>query len=188
MKRVKKFMSNSGAEQKWKAERKEWFLFISQFSREREIEVWKKILSERNFLFTCGISNQFFFSFFSVKKFCYDFVLNLGWIGQSIEVFLKFIWVFCWIQNGKNWNYFLLFCSFSFFPFFRRVSGPIITCLLFCQHLDALLAERIFSLDFCAFVILKKFLNNFLITFSIFFQVVRAFFHDLAWSIFKEFL
>ena len=30
------------------------------------------------------------------------------------------------------------------------------TCLLFCEHLDALLAERIFSLDFCAFVIIKK--------------------------------
>ena len=28
------------------------------------------------------------------------------------------------------------------------------TCLLFCEHLDALLAEKYFSLDLYAFVIL----------------------------------
>ena len=40
-----KFWSDFGAEQKGRAERKEsGFLFISLFSREREIAVWKTIL------------------------------------------------------------------------------------------------------------------------------------------------
>ena len=81
---------------------------------------------------------------------------------------------------------FLIFWSSSFFHVFSRISRTIMTCLLFCGHLDALLAEGIFSLDFSAFVIFKKF-----ITFSSFLvQVVckRLFFHDLASSIFREFL
>ena len=58
------------------------------------------------------------------------------------------------------------------------------TCLLFCEHLDALLAEKIFSLYLYAFVILRN-----LLTFSIFLvQVVfKSFFHNLASSIFKTF-
>ena len=32
------------------------------------------------------------------------------------------------------------------------------TCLLFCEHLDTLLAEKRFFLDLCAFVILKNLL------------------------------
>ena len=38
----------------------------------------KNAVSERNFLFTCGILKQFF-SIFLVKKFGYDFVLTLSW-------------------------------------------------------------------------------------------------------------
>ena len=56
----------------------------------------------------------------------------------------------------------LIFCSFSvFFLFFSQVSWPIMTCLLFLEHLDTLLAEMSFSLDLYAFVILKKFINFF---------------------------
>ena len=61
MKHVKKFgvilLTN-----KMKSEAKiELSLFISLFSRKREIEVWKKkSVSEQNFLFLCGILNQFF--------------------------------------------------------------------------------------------------------------------------------
>ena len=45
---------------------------------------------------------------------------------------------------------------FVFFSVFRQVSKPIMTCLLFCDHLDTLLDARNFSLDLCAFVILKN--------------------------------
>ena len=57
------------------------------------------------------------------------------------------------------------------------------TCLLFCEHLGTLLAEKILCLDLCAFVILKN------ITFSSFLIKVvckSLFFHDLASSIFKR--
>ena len=57
--------------------KREWFLFISLFSREREIEVRKKILRERNlFVHVRHFKADFFI--FLVKKFCYDFVLTLG--------------------------------------------------------------------------------------------------------------
>ena len=50
-----KFWSDFGAEQKWRAERKEWFLFIPLFLREREIEVWKNFLqASKIFLLACG--------------------------------------------------------------------------------------------------------------------------------------
>ena len=39
------------------------------------------------------------------------------------------------------------------------------TCLLFCEHLGTLLAEKIFCLDIFAFVIIKK-----ILTFSSFFS------------------
>ena len=50
------------------------FLFISLFSREREIEVKKNSVSERNFFFTCGIFKHFL-NLFLVKRFGYDVVL-----------------------------------------------------------------------------------------------------------------
>ena len=56
------------------------------------------------------------------------------------------------------------------------------TCLLFCEHLDALLAEKNFSLYLYAFVILRN-----LLTFSIVQVVFKSFFHNLASSIFKTF-
>ena len=57
-------------------------------------------------------------------------------------------------------------------------------CLLFCEHLDALLAEKIFSLDLYAFVKLRN-----LLTFSSFLVqvVIKSFFHKLASSIFLTF-
>ena len=64
-------------------------------------------------------------------------------------------------KNGKNWNYYLNFLQFSVFLFFRQVSWPIIFCRLFCEHLDTLLAERTFSLELYAFVILKNLLTIF---------------------------
>ena len=36
---------------------------------------------------------------------------------------------------------------FVFFSVFSKVSLPIMTCLLICEHLDTLLAEGNFSLD-----------------------------------------
>ena len=50
-----KLWSDFGAKQKWRVERKEsGFLFISLFSREQEIEVWKIFLwASEIFLFTC---------------------------------------------------------------------------------------------------------------------------------------
>ena len=57
------------------------------------------------------------------------------------------------------------------------------TCLLFCDHLDTLFAEKNFSLDLCAFIILKN-----VLTFSRFSVKVvwkSFFFHDLASSIFN---
>ena len=77
-------------------------------------------------------------------------------------------------------NFFAVFQVF-FFCFLRQVSLTILTCLLFCEHLDALLAEKNFSMDIYAFVILRN-----LLTFSSFLvQVVfKSFFHNLASSIF----
>ena len=65
------------------------------------------------------------------------------------------------------------------------------TCLLFCDHLDTRLAERNFSLEFYAFVILKN-----LLTFSVFWcklfllyaSFLRAFFHNMDSSIFKNYI
>ena len=51
------------------------------------------------------------------------------------------------------------------------------TCLLFCEHLDALLAEKNFSLDLYAFVKLRN-----LLTFSSFLvQVVFQSFFFIIW-------
>ena len=59
--------------------KREWFLFIPLFLREREIDVWKNFLkASETFLFTCCILKQFF-SFILVKRFGYDFVLISGW-------------------------------------------------------------------------------------------------------------
>ena len=57
--------------------------------------------------------------------------------------------------------------------------GPltIMACLLFCEHPDALLAEKNFSLDLYAFVILRN-----LLTFSSFLvQVVFKSFFFVIW-------
>ena len=62
-------------------------------------------------------------------------------------------------KNGENWNY-LNFCSFSFFSGLKTSFLDYYgACLLFCEHLDILLAEKNF-LHLCAFVILK-FINFF---------------------------
>ena len=53
-------------------------------------------------------------------------------------------------KSGTILIIFLQFFLF-FFQFFRQFSWPIMTCLLFFEHLDALLAEMIFSLDLYAF-------------------------------------
>ena len=72
-------------------------------------------------------------------------------------------------KSDKKWRklelFFLIFFRiFSFFfLFFRQVSSPIMTYLLFCQHLNILLAERNCFLDLYDFVILKI-----LLTFSSF--------------------
>ena len=57
------------------------------------------------------------------------------------------------------------------------------SCLLFCDYLDSLFAERNFSLDLYAFCKIKN-----LLTFSIFLvQVVcKSFFHYLASVILKR--
>ena len=64
--------------------KREWFLFILLFLREREIDVWKNFLQESEiFLITYDILKKFF-SFIMAKRFGYDFglfiiVLILGW-------------------------------------------------------------------------------------------------------------
>ena len=64
-----KIWSDFGAEQKWKAERKEWFLFISLFSREREIEVWKKYSNRAKFFVHVRHFKAVFFKFFWLRGF-----------------------------------------------------------------------------------------------------------------------
>ena len=45
-----------------------------------------------------------------------------------------------------------IFLNFlQFFSVFSLVSLPIMTCLLFCEHLDTLLAEGNFSFDLYVF-------------------------------------
>ena len=64
---------------KWRVERKEsGFLFISLFSREREIEVWKKFCRRATF-FVHVRHFKAIFSHFLVKRFGYDLRLILGW-------------------------------------------------------------------------------------------------------------
>ena len=79
---------------------------------------------------------------------------------------------------------FLNFLQFlGFFLIFRQVSQPIMTCLLFCEHLGILLAEKN-CLDLCAFVILKS-----ILTFPSFLVKVVSktyFFLDLASSIIRK--
>ena len=74
-----KIWSDFGAERKWKAERKEsGFLFIPLFSRELEIDVWKKILSERIFCSRAAFKSSFL-QLLMVMRFDIDIVLILGW-------------------------------------------------------------------------------------------------------------
>ena len=84
--------------------------------------------------------------------------------------------IFLWRDMTKNWRklelFFLIFCCFSFFSVFSKVSEPIMTCLLFFEHLDTLFADGNFSLDLYAFEILET-----LITFSIF--LVKVVFKSL---------
>ena len=54
------------------------------------------------------------------------------------------------------------------------------TCLLFCEHLDTVLAEGIFSLDLYVFEILKN-----LVTFSRF-SVKVVFFHNFSLKYFFQ--
>ena len=64
---------------KWRVERKEsGFLLISLFSREREIEEWKKFCKRAEFFVHVRHLKVVFFIFL-VKRFGYDFVLILGW-------------------------------------------------------------------------------------------------------------
>ena len=58
------------------------------------------------------------------------------------------------------------------------------TCLLFCEHLDGLLAKKNFSLDLYAFVKLRNLLtsSSFLVR-----VVFKSFLHNLASSFFKTF-
>ena len=58
------------------------------------------------------------------------------------------------------------------------------TCLLFCEHLDTLLAEGNFSLGLYVFEILKN-----LVTFSIFSVkvVFKSFFHNFSLKYFSKF-
>ena len=86
-------------------------------------------------------------------------------------------------KNCGNWNSFFLnfFPFIVFFLFFRQVLVPITTCLVFCELLDNLLAERKISWVLYPFVILENSLNFF----SFLVQVVfKSFFHNLAASIF----
>ena len=69
--------------------KREWFLFIPLFLREREIDVWKIFLwASEIFLITCGILKQFF-SFILVKRFGYDFGFNFWLISVVVWRFLE---------------------------------------------------------------------------------------------------
>ena len=67
----------------------------------------------------------------------------------------------------KKWQklelFFLIFFAVFRFSVFSEVYLPIMTCLLFREHLDTLLTEGNFSLYLYVFEILKK-----LVTFPVF--------------------
>ena len=69
----------SGAKREW------FFCSYRCFLESEKLRCEQKVLSERNFLFTCGILKQFF-SFILVQRFG-DFVLFLGWFWQWFEGF-----------------------------------------------------------------------------------------------------
>ena len=126
-----------------------------------------------------------FLRFFDNCFFCLKWVLKRQlWLVHFIDnnwlQFCGYEAFFCWEiwqKMAKIETIFLIFFAvLRFFPFFRRVSMPIMTCLLFCEHLDALLAEVIFPLDFCAFVIKKFITSSFLV------QVVcKSLFFFMIW-------
>ena len=115
-----KFWSGFGAEQNWRLERKEsGFLLIPHFSREREIEVWKKFCSEQNFVLTCGFLKPFLFIFcfrglimilnffrwiielFVLIVLCRSRVINMHFI--NFADFLQFVSLYCfvWTLNRR---------------------------------------------------------------------------------------
>ena len=64
-------------------ERKEsGFCSYRCFLESKKLRCEKKIVSEGNYLFTCGILKQFF-SLFLVKSFGYDFVFNFRLVFGS---------------------------------------------------------------------------------------------------------
>ena len=76
----KKIWSDFGAEQKLRAERKEWFLFIPLFLREREIDV----KSERNFFVHVRfLKAVFLLQLLMAKRFDYDIVLVLSLFDRN---------------------------------------------------------------------------------------------------------
>ena len=82
---------------------------------------------------------------------------------------------------AKIGTIFLNFLKIFVFSVFSLFYLPIVTCLLFCEHLDTLLAERIFSFDLYVFEILKN-----LVTFSRFSVkvVFKSFFHIFSLKFF----
>ena len=116
-----------------------------------------------------------FWDFLTIVLFyCLKWVLKSGYEA----FFFKRI-----IKCRKLKLFFIIFCSFSFSAF-RQVSEPIMTWL-FREHLDTLLAEKNFSLELCAFVIL-----NILLTFANFlsnFFCKSLFFHDFGFKYLKNF-
>ena len=68
------------------AAKREWFLFIPLFLRERKIDVKKFSLSERFFCSRAAFKSRFFLRFLMVMRFDYDIVLVLGLFWWELKV------------------------------------------------------------------------------------------------------
>ena len=88
--------------------KREWFLFIPLFLRERQIDVKKFSLSERNFLVHVRHFKAVYFSFILVKRIGYDF-------GFNIRLVLVVVWRFLEI----NMNFMIIRRFLMYFADFR---------------------------------------------------------------------
>ena len=102
-------------------------------------------------------------SFFSISSVLSIPIMLIGINGGYFPAICRACLQFCGFEAfffekyDKKWRklklfFLFFFWSFSFFfTFFRRISRPIMTCLLSCEHLDALLVEGIFFFGFLYF-------------------------------------
>ena len=173
MKRVKKFGVNLVLNRMKIGKKRVVSVHTAVFERARKWGVKRNSVSERNFLFTCGILSSFFLNFFVWDFFGYGLLSILGWVWWWFEGFWKFIMNFMLIRT-----FFMYFADFwaNFYDFFFTI--VLFFCLRWVLKIPLLLEQFLFNtwLQYCGFERffekydkkMSKIATNFLIFFAVF--------------------